>query len=166
MSSQHFGTIVIIGVFAWSIFRRVRRNIGRQKLRPRRAITSISILSAISILIAVTSFQNSNLLLGFGGGLLPGALLGLVGLRLTRFEATDEGHFYTPSAHIGVAISLLFVGRMIYRFMTMPNIVSDAAAAGHPPPMQSPLTSFIIGLTVGYYLVYQAGLLIHSRDKK
>ncbi len=166
MSSQHFGTIVIIGIFAWRIYRRMRRNIGRQPLHPGRAVKSIVILSLVSLLIAGTSLQNTNLLLGFGGGLLLGALLGWVGLRLTRFETTDEGHFYTPSTHIGVAISLLLVGRMIYRFMMMPNIFSDAAANGHPPPMQSPLTSFIIGLTVGYYLVYQAGLFIHSRDKK
>jgi len=163
MSSQHFGTIVIIGIFAWSIFRRVRRNIGRQKLHPRRAATSIIILSAISILIAVTSFQNSNLLLGFGGGLLPGALLGFLGLRFTRFETNADGHFYTPNMHIGIALSVLFVGRIAYRFM----MLNDAAAVpNHPQAFQSPLTLLILGLYVGYYLVYQAGLLIHSRDKK
>jgi hypothetical protein len=163
MSSQHFGTILIIGVFAWSIYRRVRRNIGRQKLRPRRAATSIIILSAISILIAGTSIQNPNLLLGFGGGLLPGALLGLLGLRFTRFETNAAGHFYTPNTHIGIALSVLFVGRIAYRFM----MLNDAAAAqNHPQAFQSPLTLFILGLYVGYYIVYQAGLLIHSRDKK
>jgi len=163
MSSQHFGTIVIIGIFAWSIYRRVRRNIGRQKLRPRRAVTSIVILSAISVLIACTSLQNINLPLGFAAGLLPGALLGFLGLRFTRFEANAAGHFYTPNMHIGIALSVLFVGRIAYRFM----MINDAAAAqNHPQPFQSPLTLFILGLNVGYYLVYQAGLLIHSRDKK
>jgi hypothetical protein len=33
-------------------------------------------------------------------------------------------------------------------------------------PFQSPLTLLILGLTVGYYLVYQTGLLIHNHDKK
>ncbi|HEY5232756.1 MAG TPA: DUF1453 domain-containing protein [Verrucomicrobiae bacterium] len=163
MSSQHFGTIVIIGIFAWSIFRRIRRNIGRQPLRPRRAITSIVILSAVSILIVSTSLQNISLLLGFGGGLLLGGLLGLVGLRLTKFETTDEGHFYTPNMHIGIALSVLFVGRFLYKYISSGN-------ASAPPnlgvPFQSPLTLFILALTVGYYLVYQTGLLVHSRDKK
>ena len=31
--------------------------------------------------------------------------------------------------------------------------------------MQSPLTFFIFGLTAGYYIVYQTGLFIHSRDQ-
>jgi hypothetical protein len=128
----------------------VRRNIGRQKLQPRRAITSIVILSLVSVLIVGTSLQNTNLLLGF------------VGLRLTRFETSDEGHFFTPNAHIGVALSLLLIGRMAYRFWALRDI---STAPVHPPPMQSPLTLFIIGLTVGYYLVYQVGLFIHTRDK-
>jgi hypothetical protein len=45
--------------------------------------------------------------------------------------------------------------------------LNDAAhAANQPQAFQSPLTLFIFGLTVGYYLVYQIGLLLHSRDQK
>jgi hypothetical protein len=161
MSSAHFVPISLAGLFAWSIYRRVRRNIGRQKLRPRRALASITILSVVSVLIVGTSLHNTRLLLGFGGGLLPGVLLGFVGLRLTRFETADQGHFYTPNTHIGVALSLLLAGRIAYRFMVLSN---DATAPGHPPPLQSPLTLFIFGLTAGYYIVYQTGLFINSRD--
>jgi hypothetical protein len=164
MSSQpHFVTIIIVGVFAWSIYRRVRRNIGRQPLHPRRAIVSIVMLSVVSILIAGTALQNTSLLLGFGGGLLPGALLGFAGLRLTKFETTDQGHFYTPNTHIGVALSILFGGRIAYKLIAAGN---PAAAQNPSAPFQSPLTLFIFGLTVGYYIVYQAGILIHNRDKK
>jgi hypothetical protein len=154
--------ILFGGLIAWSIYRRARRNIGRQKLRPRRAIVSIVILSAITVLIVGTSLQNTNLLLGFGGGLLPGALLGFVGLRLTKFETTGEGHFYTPNTHIGVALSVLFIGRMAYRFIVAGNM---ANAQNSPTPFQSPLTLFILGLTVGYYIVYQIGILVHNHDK-
>jgi hypothetical protein len=155
--------ILIGGLFAWSIYRRIRRNIGRQPLRPRRAITSIAILSLVSVLIVGTSLQNINLPLGFGGGLLLGWLLGLAGLRLTRFETTDEGHFYTPNTHIGIVLSVLFVGRFIYQHI----MAGNAGIPQNPAmPFQSPLTLFIFGLTVGYYLVYQTGLLIHSHDKK
>jgi hypothetical protein len=144
------------------MYRRVRRNIGRQSLHPRRAITSIIILSLVTVLLIGTSLQNTNLLLGLGGGLLLGALLGFVGLRLTRFETTNAGHFYTPNTPIGVALSLLLAGRIVYRLMIFQNV---SVAPNHPPPMQSPLTLFILGLTIGYYLVYQTGLFIHSRDK-
>jgi len=155
--------VLIGGLFAWSIYRRVRRNIGRQPLRPRRAITSITILSLVSVLIVGTSLHNTNLLLGFAAGLLNGGLLGLVGLRLTRFETTAEGHFYTPNTHIGIVLSVLFVGRFIYQHI----VAGNAAAVQNPAmPFQSPLTLFIFGLTVGYYLVYQTGILIHNHDKK
>src|SRR5277367_1654760 len=123
--------ILFGGLIVWSIIRRVRRNIGRQPLRPRRAITSITILSLVSVLIAAVSFHNTNLLLGLVGGLLLGGLLGLVGLRLTRFETTDVGHFYTPNMHIGIALSVLFVGRIIYRYV----VLNDAAMAqNHAQP--------------------------------
>jgi hypothetical protein len=162
MTSAPVIPILFGGLIVWSIYRRVRRNIGRQNLHPRRAIKSIVILSLISVLIAGTSLQNTNLLLGFGGGLLLGALLGFVGLRLTRFETTDEGHFYIPNTHIGVALSLLLVGRIAYRYW----VHRDISTAQNPMlPLQSPLTLFILGLTVGYYIVYQTGLFIHSRDK-
>jgi hypothetical protein len=154
--------ILVSGLFAWSIYRRIRRNIGRQPLRPRRAITSITILSLVSVLIVGTSLQNINLPLGFGGGVLLGALLGFVGLRLTRFETTAEGHFYTPNTHIGIALSVLFAGRIAYHYW--PG--HAATAQNHAMPFQSPLTLFILGLTVGYYIVYQTGILIHNHDKK
>src|SRR4051812_32449283 len=97
------------------------------------------------------------------GGLLLGAVTGFFGLKLTRFETTAEGHFYTPDTRIGVAISLLLAGRLIYRFL----IKHDAFdMGGHTPPAQSPLTFFLIGLTFGYYVVYYAGLFLHTRDKK
>ena len=163
MSSAHFFPLLLVGLFLWGGYRRVRRNIGQQPLHPRRAITSLIILSAISLVIIGLSLPNTRLLLGFGGGLLPGALLGFLGLRLTRFETNAAGHFYTPNTHIGIALSALFVGRMAYRLI----VLGDAATAqNHAPPFQSPLTLFILGLTVGYYLVYQTGLLVHSRDQK
>jgi hypothetical protein len=155
--------ILFGGLIAWSIYRRVRRNIGRQKLRPVRIIISIVVFSLISLVFLALSLQLPKLLPGIGGGLLLGVLLGFVGLRLTKFETTDEGHFYTPNTHIGVALSVLFVGRLIYRFW----VLNDAATAGnHPPPFQSPLTFFIFGLIAGYYIVYYAGLFVHTHDKK
>jgi uncharacterized membrane protein YidH (DUF202 family) len=151
-----------LALIAWRIYRRIRRNIGRQPLRPRRALISITILGAVSAVLVFTSLHHSRLLLGIIGGLAAGVLLGLVGLRLTRFETTADGHFYVPNTPTGVAVSLLLVGRLIYRFMVLRDVV---AAPNHPPAMHSPLTFFIFGLMAGYYIVYQTGLFVHSRDK-
>jgi len=156
-----FGALTVL--VAWRIYRRIRRNIGRQPLRPRRAITSFIVLSVFSALFLGASLTEPRLLMGIGGGLLAGLLLGFVGLRLTRFETTAEGHFYTPNTPIGVTLSLLLVGRIIYRFVILQNATISPT---HPPAFQSPLTFFIFGLTAGYYIVYQAGLFLHSRDKQ
>ncbi len=155
-----FGAALIL--VAWRIYRRIRRNIGRQPLRPRRALASVTILSVFSLAIVYASLHQPRLLLGVGGGLSLGVLLGLTGLRLTRFETTRAGHFYIPNTPIGVALSLLLVGRLAYRFMILRDV---ALAPNHPPPMQSPLTFFIFGLMAGYYIVYQTGLFLHSRDR-
>ena len=150
------------GLFAWSIYRRVKRNIGQQKLRPARSIVSITIFSALTVVLLAFAHTPA-LLLGIGGGWLLGALLGLVGLKLTKFETTDAGHFYTPDTRIGVALSLLFIGRMAYRFWAIRNV---AAAPHSPPPYQSPLTYFIFGLIAGYYIIYYIGLFVHTHDRK
>jgi len=163
MSSPPIVPILMAGLIAWSIYRLVRRNIGRQKLRPRRILFSLVIFVIASIALLGLSLQLPKLLLGIGGGLLLGVPLGFVGLRLTRFETTDEGHFYMPNTQIGIVLSLLFIGRLAYRFWA----INDAVAAPNSPPaFQSPLTFFIFGLIAGYYIVYYVGLFVHTRDQK
>ena len=83
MSSPPTIPILMAGLIAWSIYRRVRRNIGRQKLRPVRITISIVVLSVVSVLLFSLSLSYPQLLLGIGGGLLLGTPLGFVGLRLT-----------------------------------------------------------------------------------
>jgi hypothetical protein len=153
----------LLGIMAWGVYRRVRRNIGRQPLRLGRIIVSLVVLLLVSALLIGLSLAFPKLLLGFGGGILLGAPLGFLGLRLTKFETTDQGHFFTPNTHIGIALSLLVVGRMIYRYW----MFQGATAMGAQPQLfQSPLTLLIVGLTVGYYLVYRIGLFVHLHDKK
>jgi hypothetical protein len=84
-------------------------------------------------------------------------------LKLTRFETTEEGHFYIPDTRIGVALSVLLAGRVIYRMIVLQGVMQ--APGHHPPAGQSPLTYLIIGLTFGYYIVYSIGLIIHAHDR-
>ena len=168
VNNQAFVYIAVGALIAWRIYRRTRRTIGKQKLRPRRIIISL-VLFAVSAIFAIlfvvlVGLQNPLILLGYAAGIAGGVALGLVGLRLTRFETTEEGHFYTPDTRIGVGVSLLLTGRIIYRFAVL-NHTNAAVAAGHPPPLGSPLTFFIAGLTFGYYIVYYIGLFVHTHDK-
>lgn len=157
-----FAPVLFGGLFAWGLYRRVRRNIGRQPLRPVRSIFSIVIFVAVSGLLLSVSMALPKILLGMGGGMLLGALLGLLGLRLTKFETTEAGHFYTPDMRIGIGLSLLFAGRMLYRFWVLGNV---STVANQPQLFQSPLTFFCFGLIAGYYIVYHIGILVHNRDR-
>lgn len=156
---------ILIGILLfWIITRRMRRNLGRQQLRRIRSIVSIVMLSVASIALLALSQLMPKLISGIGAGLFCGALLGFVGLRLTKFEITEEGHFYTPDKRIGVALTLLFVIRLIYRFWILRIFVG--AAHTPPPPFKSALTYLIFGLLAGYYIVYHLGLLVCCRAKK
>lgn len=154
--------VVVGALIAWRIYRRIRRNIGRQILQPRRIIWRLVLFGVVSLFIILAGFQYPLLLAGYGGGILGGAILGLLGLKLTRFRTTEEGHFYTPDTRIGVAVSLLFAGRIFYRIVVLN---SAALAPNHPPAMESPLTFLIAGITFGYYIVYYIGLFVHTHDR-
>jgi len=168
MASPNPGTLVFGGLIIWGIFRRIRRNIGRQKLRPARIIFSMVIFSLFSLLFIglALKLQQMPLLGAIGGGLLLGAALGFVGLRLTRFETTDEGHFYTPNTHIGIALVVLVAGRILYSQWVRSNTDPDAAANNNLASTLHPLTFLFFGLLAGYYLVYYIGLFVHTHDKK
>jgi hypothetical protein len=79
-------------------------------------------------------------------------------LRVTRFENTPQGLFYTPSAHVGIALSLVFVGRILYRLYQLYGNPGDSA---QPPAAYAttPLTLLIFGALAGYYVTYAIGLL-------
>ena len=151
------------GLIAWSIYRRIRRNIGEQKLRPVRIIVSLTIFSLVTVLFLCMSFSQPKVLGADVGGLALGISLGFLGLRLTRFRTDDTGHIYTPNTYIGGALSLLFAGRMLYR-------MSQLRSIGEPPDQPqlilTPLTVFLFGLIAGYYIVFYTGLFIHTHDRK
>jgi hypothetical protein len=165
--SPHTTTLlVMIPVMALVIWRRVRSHFGRQPIRRKRMITRIAIFAALGALMALGGLHNPRLLEGLLGGVLLGAALGLLGLRLTRFErAADGSDGYIPSPWIGGLLTALLIGRLGYRFLVvMPQMAQvDASAHTLPGIGNSPLTLLVFGLLVGYYVAYYAGLLIHHR---
>lgn len=101
-------------------------------------------------------------LLAFGGGVAASVAFAWIGLRLTRFERTSAGDFYTPNTVIGVALSALLLGRFVYRFFVLYGKMS-VADMQTPGAFQSPLTGAIIGLTFGYYIAYYIGVLLRAK---
>jgi hypothetical protein len=90
--------------------------------------------------------------------------IALYGLKLTKFEATPAGMFYTPNAALGVGISALFIGRIAYRFLVL-YAAPSLQAAQAPQPFQSPLTYFLFGLSAGYFIAYQTGVLRRAKQE-
>jgi hypothetical protein len=82
----------------------------------------------------------------------------MYGLRLTKFEQTALGLFYTPNAHLGIALSLLFIARIGYRAAQL-YFASGSIHEGSAAFARSPLTLLIFGTLPGYYITYAIGLL-------
>ena len=156
---------LMIPLMAFVVWRRVRSSFGRQPIRRKRMIARIAIFGVLGGLLALSGLHNIRLLEGLSGGVLAGAVLGTVGLRLTRFERDAAGNdLYIPNAWIGALITALLIGRLAWRFLVaMPQMQDPAMAHAAPAMGNSPLTLAIFGLLIGYYICYFAGLLVHHR---
>jgi hypothetical protein len=159
----------IAGLAVLLIYRRFRRSFGRQPMRPVRMWIRIALLILLGCSLLPSAFKSGQFLLAELGGALAGLALGFWGARHTRY-ATYEGRLhYVPHTYTGVAVSLLFIGRLVYRFVewySQNGALGGAAAAspGMPPPMvRSPLTVALIFVVVGYYVCYYAMVLWKSK---
>jgi hypothetical protein len=150
--------LVVLPLLAWRVYARFRRLVGRQRLsriRPWITLTVFPVLILLLCFAARAHVERLSLLLA---GLICGVLLGVFGLRKTRFEPTPQGLFYTPNVHLGVALSLLFVGRIVYRLVEV-YAFEPAIPHGLGDFARSPLTLAVFGLLAGYYISYAIGLV-------
>jgi hypothetical protein len=92
-------------------------------------------------------------------GLAAGAGLGLLGLRLTRWEATPASLYYTPSRWPVLALLVVVTSRAFYGFwrawhpwQARPDDTSWLAAAGAAGSLG------IGAVVLGYYLIYWIGV--------
>lgn len=157
-------TILFIALIAWRMHARIRRLIGRQKLSPSRPWINVVLFPVLVALLAAGSRLHPLAAGSLVAGAALGAALGVVGLRLTRFEITTEGLYYTPSAHIGIALSVLLVARILWRFV----VVGFPTPGAPSPPGNSltPLTLALLGTLAGYYFTYAVGLLRWSAKSR
>ncbi|HEX9139643.1 MAG TPA: hypothetical protein VF848_07630, partial [Steroidobacteraceae bacterium] len=154
--------ILVTGLVLWAIYRRMRRTFGRQKISEKRIWIRISVLTIVGGLFFLGSLRNAPALGALLAGLICGAALGYLGLRHTQFEVTPEGGFYTPHTYIGLTVSALFLGRVLYRFLALHVGAENSAAANQNPfagYQGNPLTTGIFGVLLGYYVLFNLGIL-------
>lgn len=167
-------TVLIGALVLFFLYRRFRRNIGRQKLRETAMWMRAGILTLVCALLLLSPFRTSMSLIAAAIGSVIGIGLAFYALAHTHFENTPQGRFYTPNAYIGMGISALFIGRLIYRFTVIyPAMQHAAQQAAQNPQLQggplaayqrSPLTLGIYFLLAGYYVCYYVNVIIKARQ--
>jgi len=161
--------VVLAPLLIWRIWWRVRRSVGRQRLRPGRQWCALLLLPPLLLLIGVVALRSVPALEALAAGTLGGVLLGWWNTRLTHLETGADGTFYTPNTGIGLALSLLVAARLAYHAVYF----HGDASAGDAPQLadvfiSSPLTLLIIALRLAYGAAYAAGLLrlCHAAPKQ
>jgi hypothetical protein len=157
---------LLVPLIGYSFYRRFRSHFGRQTVQHSRLVTRLLILAFVVVMFGSTALHSAPALEAVAGGLLAGMALGMLGVHLTRFESDEKGIYYTPNSYIGAAVTLLLVGRLVYRMVLMYSTPQLAPPSGGDPfaaMTRSPLTLATLMLTMGYYLMYSAGILYKSR---
>lgn len=100
-------------------------------------------------------------------GITAGCMLGVLGLWLSRWEATSRSLYYTPNTWLVLALTLLVASRVVYGFWrashawyTTPAGTSWLAASGATG-------SLAVGaLVIGYYLAFWFGIRRRARGHR
>lgn len=151
--------LALVGIILLSLALRYRAGTTRRRGRRWVATTNVWVtsFSALFFLLfaSVLHFWVArafpSALAGVGGG----AVVGLLGLALTRWEAQPEGLFYTPSRWLALLFTLVIASRLVYGWYR-------SVHSGGPSPFFSAaslqLSIAIAGGFIGYYLVYAIGV--------
>ena len=145
------------------LIQRYRVGSARRMARPWLATLSL-VLMAISMLFflggaAVTAVWVRHAFVGAAAGVAMGAVLGFVGLALTRWEPSPASLHFTPNRWLVLFVSVVVAARVLYGLW---RTWSAAQAGVYGTAM---VTAFGIpeslaagGLVIGYYTAYAWGV--------
>ena len=159
-----FVLLAVSGVVLLSLALRYRSGTARRQ--GRRWIASLNVwmtsLSAVLFLsfTFVISFWLGTAFRFALIGMCFGAILGLLGLAMTRWESQSEGFFYTPSRWLALLVTLAIAARFVYGWWHATH--SDSSAPGEQHwVMTASGTELSLAVAAGliaYYLVYSIGV--------
>lgn len=92
-------------------------------------------------------------------GLAGGSVLGLVGLKLTRWDTTARALHYTPNRPLVLIITLAVLARLLYGFWRGWQAWHESESGASWLATSGAAGSLTVGAVVlGYYLAYWAGI--------
>jgi hypothetical protein len=177
---SQIGPFLFAALVVFAVYRRLRRSFGRQLLRPGRMTVRIVLLGVVGCALLPMALRSAQFLTAELAGAALGVGLGLWGAERTRFLTYGERLHYVPHTYTGIAVSLLFLGRLVFRVVQMysgerTSHIANAAMANAADPahgfapagmVQSPLTVGIFFVLMGYYLCYYSLVLWKSKHLK
>jgi hypothetical protein len=166
------GPFLIAALAVFIIYRRLRRSFGQQPLRPVRMQVRIVVLLIIGCFLLPVALRSTAFLSALLAGVAAGVALALWGAARTRFLKIDHQLYYVPHTYTGIAVSLLFLGRFVYRFVQVYGEAHATPAIGVDPAgsafasasmLRSPLTVGLFFVLMGYYVCYYSVVLWKSK---
>ncbi len=159
MAAPALSPVLFTAVIGWAYYRRIRGSFGRQPWRPLRTGIRLGLLSLALVAMVMAAVFVPKAAWPVVGGLAVGATLGMFAIRHTRMEWFEGKRCYTPNPWIGAALSLLLIGRLLWR------AGSGVFGAGAQQMTQnaSPLTLAIGATLISYYIVQGIGLSLAMR---
>jgi hypothetical protein len=173
--NSHIGPYLVAALAVFVIYRRFRRSFGRQRLRPARMGIRMALLGIIGVSLLPVTLRSTDFLAAVIAGAAIGVALGLWGAKRTRFETVGAALYYIPHTYTGIAVSLVFLGRLVYRVVEVYAGGRGFNAADSADPTQgfaaasmvkSPFTLGLFFALIGYYLCYYSLVLWKSRHIK
>jgi hypothetical protein len=159
-----FVLLALAGVVLLSLALRYRAGTAR-----RQALRWVASLNVWMTSLSTVFFLSFALLLSFWVGsafryaligMGVGAILGLLGLALTRWEIRPEGLFYTPSRWLAFIIVFAIAARVAYGWWRATHSRSGVYGDHHwfITASGTQLSLAIAAGLIGYYLVYSIGV--------
>jgi hypothetical protein len=112
--------LAIVALTPLLLIQRYRAGSARRLARPWLATANVAgmIFSACFFVVGagVTNFWVPNAFISAAAGVAVGTALGVIGLWVTRWEATPRALHYTPNRWLVLAITLVVAVRVLYGF--------------------------------------------------
>ena len=157
MDISTIALLALTPLLVWRIYSRLKGLMARQRSVMQRHYTGTGAFALIPIVVASQVAPDLAMLGWLGAGVGFGIAYGVWGLKITRFETTREGYFFTPNMLLGMVVAMLFVASILFiGFEIYAN-----QGTGLPTPRVTDYVFFLpcLGMMTGYFATYSVGLL-------